>query len=164
MMVNSRNKILEINSFLEMVSRWKQAGSKIVFTNGCFDILHPGHVDLLEKAKNLGDKLVIGLNTDQSVSRIKGDLRPINDENFRSQMMASLECVDLITLFDEDTPISLINKIQPDILVKGSDYEIEEIVGSKEVISYGGKVKTISLLPGYSTTSLIDKINRKTKI
>jgi rfaE bifunctional protein nucleotidyltransferase chain/domain len=145
-----------------VIQNWQQAGHKVVFTNGCFDILHPGHVDLLEQARNLGDKLVIGLNTDASVSRLKGDSRPINSEDFRGQMLAALESVDLITFFDNETPIDLILETKPDILVKGSDYQISEIVGSKEVMGYGGEVKTISLLPGFSTTNFIERIKTKT--
>lgn len=159
--MKSSDKIVDRNKFRELVERWKQEEGKIVFTNGCFDILHPGHLDYLERSKGLGTKLVIGLNTDGSVSRLKGSNRPINDEEFRSRMLAALECVDLITLFDEDTPLELIREVKPDILVKGSDYRIEEIVGAEEVKRYGGEVKTISLLPGFSTTSLIENIKRK---
>ena len=161
--MKSQDKIRSKNDFLELVREWQQKGLTIVFTNGCFDILHPGHIDLLEQAKGLGDKLVIGLNTDNSVSRIKGDLRPINDEEFRGQMIAALESVDLVTYFDDETPIDLIKEVKPDILIKGNDYRLEEIVGANFVMEYGGVVKTISLLPGYSTTKLIEKINRKTK-
>ena len=159
--MSSSEKIVERNKFHEIVDKWQQAGEMIVFTNGCFDILHPGHVDYLERSKDLGTRLVIGLNTDGSVSRLKGTNRPINDENFRSKMLAALECVDLITLFDEDTPLALIREVKPNILVKGSDYQIEEIVGAEEVKSYGGEVKTISLLPGFSTTNLIENIRKK---
>ena len=150
-------------TFLKVVHDWQEAGEKVVFTNGCFDILHPGHIEYLEKAREFGDKLVIGLNTDNSVSRIKGDSRPLNEENFRSRILAALECVDLITTFEEDTPLNLILHSKPDILVKGSDYEINEIVGAKEVLENGGEVKTISLLPGFSTSDLIEKIERKIK-
>lgn len=162
-MRRSQNKIVESETFLDIVKDWQKKGNVIVFTNGCFDILHPGHIDLLEKAREQGDKLVIGLNTDNSVSRIKGDLRPINDEKFRSTMIAALECVDLVTLFDEDTPMNLIMNTRPEVLVKGSDYNVEEIVGSRYVLDYGGQVKAISLLPGFSTTKLIEKIKEKTK-
>ena len=159
--MKSRNKILDRQAFVQRIRLWQQAGEKVVFTNGCFDILHPGHVDLLERSKGQGHKLVIGLNTDASVSRLKGDSRPINNEDFRGSMLAALESVDLIAFFDEDTPIDLIKEAKPDVLIKGSDYQLDEIVGSKEVIEYGGEVKTISLLPGYSTTNVINRIKAK---
>lgn len=163
MTVKSQNKIVEQESFLQNVREWQNEGRKVVFTNGCFDILHPGHVDFLEQAKGYGDKLVVALNTNDSVSRLKGDTRPINNEDFRGQMLAALHCVDIITFFDEDTPIELIMKTNPDILVKGSDYEISEIVGAEEVLGNGGEVKTVSLLPGFSTTKFIERIKRKTE-
>jgi rfaE bifunctional protein nucleotidyltransferase chain/domain len=131
---------------------------KVVFTNGCFDILHLGHIEYLAKAANLGDVLVIGMNSDHSVHRIKGDSRPINDEHSRSMVLASLEFVTAVVLFDEETPYELIKIIQPDILVKGRDYKIKEIVGHDIVLAKGGKVKTIELTLGYSTTGIEQKI------
>jgi rfaE bifunctional protein nucleotidyltransferase chain/domain len=131
---------------------------KVIFTNGCFDILHLGHIEYLAKAANLGDVLVIGINSDLSVHRIKGDSRPINDEHSRSMVIASLKFVTAVVLFDEETPYELIKTIQPDILVKGRDYKIKEIVGHDIVLARGGKVKTIELTPGYSTTEIEQKI------
>lgn len=135
-------------------------GQKIVFTNGVFDILHTGHVDYLSKARDLGHFLVLGLNTDASVKRLnKGPERPINNENARATVLGALECVDAIVLFDEDTPYDLIKAIQPDVLVKGSDYTIENIVGYDIVKAKGGEVITIDLSQGFSTTNIIRKIS-----
>jgi rfaE bifunctional protein nucleotidyltransferase chain/domain len=131
---------------------------KIVFTNGCFDILHKGHVDYLAKAADLGDVLVLGLNTDESVSRLKGPHRPIQDEQSRMLIMASLSFVDAVVLFNEPTPLKLIELVQPDVLVKGSDYNIEQIVGYNVVKAKGGEVKTIDFLAGYSTSAIEKKI------
>lgn len=130
----------------------------MVFTNGCFDLLHLGHVDYLEKARNLGDVLVVGLNTDDSVSRFKGPQRPIQDQVSRSRVMAALESVDLVVFFNEDTPINLISALVPQVLVKGSDYLAENIVGADVVKKAGGEVKTIEFVPGYSTSRIVDKI------
>ena len=141
-----------------IVDGWKKQGLKVVFTNGCFDILHLGHVDYLEKARSLGDKLVLGLNTDDSVSRIKGPSRPIQDENSRAHILASLQFIDLVVFFNEDTPLDLISTLIPQILVKGSDYLAENIVGADVVKSNGGVVKTIEFVPGYSTTKIVEKI------
>ncbi len=154
------HKIVSLEEFIDTIRKWKDTGEKVVFSNGCFDILHRGHTDYLEKARMLGDKLVIGLNTDRSVHEIKGGNRPIQDEQSRLQIMASLSFIDLITLFDESTPKSLIKMSKPDILVKGDDYEVENIVGAEFVIRNGGKVETIPLVKGYSTTSLINKIRK----
>jgi rfaE bifunctional protein nucleotidyltransferase chain/domain len=132
---------------------------KIVFTNGVFDILHTGHVDYLSKARDLGDFLIVGLNSDSSVKRLnKGPERPINNEQARAVVLGALECVDAIVLFEEDTPYNLIKEIQPDVLVKGSDYEIEKIVGYDIVKAKGGEIKTITLSEGFSTTNVINKI------
>jgi len=139
-----------------MLAYWRFRDQKIVFTNGCFDIIHLGHIDYLAKAAALGDKLIIGLNTDASTRRLKGPHRPINDENARAMIMASFSFVDAVVLFDEDTPYNLIRTVQPDILVKGADYRAEDIVGYDIVTSKGGKVETLEYLPGYST-SLIEK-------
>jgi len=134
---------------------------KIVFTNGCFDILHPGHVDYLSQARDLGDFLILGLNTDASVRKLsKGDNRPVNNEQARAQVLAGLSAVDAIVLFDEETPYELIKFLQPDVLVKGDDYTIEKIAGHDVVIARGGKVITIPFLKGFSTTSLIEKIRK----
>jgi rfaE bifunctional protein nucleotidyltransferase chain/domain len=156
--MNTSSKIVNIQDAKNIVQKWKKEGKKLVFTNGCFDILHLGHVDYLEKAKNLGDKLIVGLNTDQSVSRIKGPTRPIVDQNSRARVMASLQFVDMVILFDEETPFELISNLLPDILVKGNDYLAENIVGANVVLSNGGEVKTIDLVNGYSTTNIVNKI------
>jgi len=137
---------------------WRFQDKKIVFTNGCFDILHLGHIDYLSKAKDEGNILIIGLNTDSSVSRIKGKSRPITDENSRANILASLQFVDAVILFDEETPYELISFVQPDVLVKGSDYKPEEIVGYDIVKAKNGKVVTIDFLEGYSTTAIEKKI------
>jgi len=135
-----------------------QPGRKVVFTNGCFDLVHQGHIDYLSKARDLGDMLVVGLNTDASVRRLKGPRRPINDEYSRALLLASMVFVDYVVLFDEDTPYELIKAVQPDILVKGSDYKPEDIVGYHIVTAKGGKVETIDFLPGFSTTAIERKI------
>ncbi len=131
---------------------------KIVFTNGCFDILHRGHVTYLSEARKLGDLLVLGVNSDASVKRLKGPERPINNENDRSYVLSQLKAVDFTEIFTEDTPLDLILKIRPSILVKGGDWKIEQIVGGKEVIADGGQVFSLNFVDGYSTTSLIHKI------
>lgn len=135
-----------------------RAGRKVVFTNGCFDILHVGHIRYLQEARAQGDMLVIGLNTDQSVKRLKGPDRPLQNENARAEILAALACVDYVTLFDEETPEKLIHEIRPDVLVKGGDYSIETIVGAPFVQSYGGEVKALQFVDGYSTTSIIKKM------
>lgn len=135
---------------------------KIVFTNGCFDVLHKGHIHYLAKASELGDQLVIGLNTDASVKVLKGPTRPYLDENARALILASLQFVSVIVFFNEDTPYNLIKLIQPDILVKGGDYKPEDIVGYDIVTGKGGKIVTIDFVEGYSSTKIIDKINKGT--
>lgn len=140
------------------VSYWQDTGREVVFTNGCFDILHFGHLHYLAEARQLGDKLVIGLNATDSVKRLKGSHRPIQDEATRLYMLASLEFVDLVVLFEEDTPLELISWLVPDILVKGGDYRPEEIVGADLVLANGGEVKTLDFIEGYSTTAIENKI------
>ena len=157
-MIPTETKILRVDEAIEQVTDWQRGGQKIVFTNGCFDIVHLGHIDYLEKARALGDRLVLGLNTDASVSRLKGPTRPVVDEHARARLMAALSFVDTVILFDEPTPKELIEALKPDILVKGDDYTVETIVGADFVINNGGEVKTVSLVPGYSTTGLIEKI------
>ncbi len=162
--MNSKDKILTLPQLQELLQTWRRQGLKIVFTNGCFDLLHLGHVDYLEKARQLGDKLVLGLNTDCSISRIKGPSRPLQDEMSRARVMASLLFVDAVVLFDQDTPLELIKAVQPDILVKGDDYSVENIVGHEIVLGRGGEVKTVPLVKGYSTTNIVKKIeNQETK-
>ncbi len=154
-----QNKILNNSTeFNALLDDWRANNYKIVFTNGCFDLLHRGHVDYLTKARDLGDKLFLGLNTDASVSKLKGEHRPIQDEQSRMHIMASLQCVDAVILFDEETPYELIKSVQPDILVKGADYKPENIVGYDIVTAKGGEVITIEFLEGYSTTSIEKKI------
>ncbi len=144
--------------FLPTIKRWKSEGNKVVFTNGCFDIVHLGHLDYLEKARALGQKLVVGLNTDASITRLKGKTRPIVPETARARMLAALEFVDGVVLFADDTPLTLIQTLLPDILTKGNDYSVDNIVGAKEVIAHGGSVETIELVAGYSTSNIIQKI------
>ena len=164
-----QNKIADLQETARKVDRWKISGEKIVLTNGCFDILHVGHVTYLAKAAEQGTKLVVAVNTDASVKRLgKGDDRPINHENARALVLASLEVVDAVVLFDDDTPIRLIEQIQPNVLAKGSDYDPEEtnpdskkyIVGREAVIANGGHVKAIDLVPGFSTTSILEKARK----
>lgn len=144
--------------YLNIIEKAKNEGKKIVFTNGCFDIIHAGHVDYLEKAKSLGDFLVVGLNSDESIKRLKGNDRPINPQDQRKKVLSALKPVDLVIIFDEDTPEKLIKEIKPDILVKGGDWKIETIVGADFVKSYGGKVLTIDFVYDTSTTKIIRKI------
>lgn len=152
-------KIVSTDEFISRISEWKANDLMVVFTNGCFDILHLGHVDYLEKASNFGDKLVIGLNSDRSVGILKGAGRPINDQQARSRILAALEFVDLVTLFDEDTPYGLIDRSKPDVLVKGGDYRQQDIVGADAVVANGGLIKTIPIVKGYSTSEIISKIS-----
>lgn len=136
----------------------RRAGRKVVFTNGCFDIIHVGHVRYLQEAKALGDILVVGLNTDKSVQKLKGPSRPVQSEDARAEVMAALACVDAVTLFDEDTPEELIKNVRPDVLVKGGDYKVEDIVGGPFVQRYGGTVKTLQFVPGFSTSSILKRV------
>lgn len=156
--MSTAQKIKTLEQLLPQIESWKSENQKIVFTNGCFDILHLGHIDYLEKSRKKGNKLVIGLNTDSSIKILKGENRPINNDEFRSRMLASLEFVDAVIFFNDETPINLIKSVKPDVLVKGDDYLTENIVGADFVISNGGKVETVELVKGYSTTNLIEKI------
>jgi rfaE bifunctional protein nucleotidyltransferase chain/domain len=140
------------------IAYWKFKDRKVVFTNGCFDILHRGHVEYLAKAASLADIMVVGLNTDSSVTRLKGSTRPIQDEASRALILASLACVSKVVLFDEDTPYELIKFVQPDVLVKGSDYKAESIIGYDIVTAKGGEVVTIDIVDGYSTTAIVRKL------
>lgn len=153
-----QQKILPPETLDRRLVYWRFKNQKIVFTNGCFDILHAGHFDYLSRAADLGDVLIIGLNTDESVKRLKGENRPINPETARAFALASLSFVTAVVLFSEDTPLELIRKIKPDILVKGNDYSPEQIVGYDVVTSYGGQVVTLPLVQGFSTTGIIQKI------
>lgn len=153
-----RSKILDDKTLPSTLDKWRKEKNVIVFTNGCFDLIHRGHIDYLAKAKEMGDKLIIGVNTDRSVSRIKGEHRPLQDENSRLFILAAMQFVDAVILFGEDTPYELIRQVQPDILVKGADYKAEDIVGYDIVRAKGGKVMTIEYLPGFSTTAIEQKI------
>lgn len=144
--------------FKHTLNVWRFKDQKIVFTNGCFDLIHLGHIDYLAKAADLGNRLVVGLNTDASTSNLKGSSRPITDQQSRSAILAALFFVDAVIFFDEATPLKLIQSIKPDVLVKGADYTVDQIVGADVVLAKGGEVKTIELLPGYSTTSIESKI------
>jgi D-beta-D-heptose 7-phosphate kinase/D-beta-D-heptose 1-phosphate adenosyltransferase len=141
------------------IRSWQESGQRVVFTNGCFDLLHPGHIHLLQGARRLGERLVVGLNSDASVKRLKGDSRPIIGERDRAVILNALDCVDAVVLFDEDTPLNLIRRLRPDILVKGSDYRLEEVVGKAEVEAYGGRVALVDILDGYSTTGIARRMN-----
>ncbi|WP_077920689.1 D-glycero-beta-D-manno-heptose 1-phosphate adenylyltransferase [Spirosoma sp. 209] len=154
----TERKILSRDEAIQQADQWRANGEQIVFTNGCFDIVHLGHIDYLEKARQLGDRLILGLNTDASVSCIKGPLRPVVNEYARARLMAALTFVDAVTLFGEPTPLELIEAVRPDILVKGDDYSVATIVGADFVLGRGGRVETIALVPGYSTTKLIERI------
>lgn len=148
----------KLNSLLE---KWSDQHDKVVFTNGCFDIVHKGHIDYLFKASKLGSKLIVGVNSDASVQAIKGPSRPVQDESSRMFVLASLEFVNAVVLFNDSTPLNLIKKVRPDVLVKGADYKPEEIVGYHEVLSWGGEVQTIEFLEGYSTSKVIRKIKEE---
>ena len=153
-----KNKILSTNELLNWLAIWRFQSKKIVWTNGCFDLLHLGHIDYLSKAKNQGNILIVGVNSDASVRKIKKEGRPITDEISRSTLVAALHVVDAVILFDDETPYELIKLIQPDVLVKGSDYNAEDIVGYDVVQAKGGEVVTIDFLKGYSTTAIEEKI------
>lgn len=153
-----KSKILDEKQLGDTIRFLHENGKKIVFTNGCFDIVHRGHVEYLAKASEFGDVLFIGLNTDKSVQRIKGSGRPLQDEKSRAMVLAAFQFVDFVVFFEEDTPLQLIKKVQPDILVKGSDYKPEKIVGYEVVKAIGGEVKTIQLVNGYSTSNVIERM------
>jgi rfaE bifunctional protein nucleotidyltransferase chain/domain len=153
-------KIYDLSGLLHQVRRWRVLGKTVAFTNGCFDILHQGHIASLSDAAREADYLIVGVNSDSSTCRLKGPDRPINNQDARALLMASLLMVDAVIVFDEDTPLNLINAILPDVLVKGGDYTLEQIVGAKEVMAAGGKVVINPILPGYSTTGLIGKIQK----
>jgi len=152
-----KNKFYDKTTIINQLNIWRSENKKIVFTNGCFDILHKGHIEYLSKSKDFGDILIVGLNSDNSVKRLKGEERPINHQNSRSFILSALLFVDAVIYFDEDTPLNLIEIINPDVLVKGGDYKKEDIVGYDFIIERGGIVKTIDLVKGYSTTNIIKK-------
>lgn len=158
-MISAEEKLLDRERLLARLAEWRAAGQSIVFTNGCFDLLHVGHVTLLEDCRRFGGKLVLGLNTDASVSRLKGPTRPIVGENERARVMAALAAVDAVTLFDEDTPLELIQAIRPDVLVKGGDYTVDTVVGHEDVIAAGGRVEIVPTVEGFSTTNIVRKLS-----
>ena len=155
-----QQKIYDLPGLLHQLRRWKLLGKTMTFTNGCFDILHPGHIASLSDAAREADYLVVGVNSDASTRRLKGPHRPVNNQDSRALLLASLLMVDAVIIFDEDTPLDLINAVLPDVLVKGGDYTLEQIVGAKEVIAAGGKVVINPIVPGFSTTGLIEKIHK----
>ncbi|WP_046244318.1 D-glycero-beta-D-manno-heptose 1-phosphate adenylyltransferase [Hymenobacter terrenus] len=157
----TKDKIKTREQLTATLAEWRVQGRKVVFTNGCFDLLHLGHVDYLEQARHLGDALVVGLNTDASVSSLKPG-RPIQDEVARGRILASLAFVDAVVLFGEPTPLALIEMVQPDVLVKGDDYAIDGIVGHELVLNRGGQVRTVPLVPGYSTSRIVERILQTT--
>lgn len=156
----SNKKIKSKLELKQIVSTLKERGKKVVFTNGCFGVIHPGHVDLLEKAKSFGDILIVAVNTDGSVKKLKGPRRPIYKLSGRMKVLSALEAVDYVTSFPEDTPIDILKELRPDILVKGGDWKPDEVVGKNFIESYGGKVKIVPHLKNYSTTSLIEKLSK----
>ncbi len=160
---NIKKKVVDWKTLSQKLEIARNEDKKIVFTNGCFDLIHLGHVDYLSKARDLGNLLVVGVNTDASVRRLKGEKRPLQDENARTIVLASMIFVDYVVLFDEDTPLNLIKLVQPDILVKGADYKPQDIVGYDVVMQKNGQVQTIEFLKGYSTTNIINKILQNNK-
>ena len=152
------SKIFSFDDLKNQVNAWKQAGEEVVFTNGCFDIIHRGHIEVLAQTADLGDRLIIGLNSDTSIQKLKGKNRPIIEEQSRAILLASLEFVDAVVIFSEDTPLKLISALIPDVLAKGGDYEIETIVGHEIVQQNGGKVKLVPFVDGFSSTTIIEKI------
>ncbi|PID39119.1 MAG: bifunctional heptose 7-phosphate kinase/heptose 1-phosphate adenyltransferase [Proteobacteria bacterium] len=156
-------KVADTREAISRLAHWRQTGQRIVFTNGCFDLLHPGHVSLLHQARQLGDRLIVGLNTDDSIRRLKGDQRPILPGRDRAAILSALEDVDMVVFFGDDTPLELITHLKPDILVKGADYRIEAVVGKDVVESYGGKVRLVDILPGHSTTAIARKMTADTQ-
>jgi len=158
MFQNIQSKIQDWPTIQQTVAKWKNNNEKIVFTNGCFDILHFGHIHYLAEARALGDRLIVGLNSAASVKRLKGAHRPINDEPTRLHLLAALQCIDAVVVFEEDTPLELIKIAMPDILVKGGDWKPEQIIGSDVVLANGGQVKSLAFVEGYSTTNIEEKI------
>jgi rfaE bifunctional protein nucleotidyltransferase chain/domain len=154
------NKIFILQTIQQQLNHWRLLSKKIVFTNGVFDILHEGHIASLSEAASFGNILIVGVNADASVKRLKGESRPVNAEQSRALLLASLLMTDAIIIFEEDTPINLITTILPDVLVKGGDYTLEQIVGAKEVIANGGEVKIVPIVEGFSTTGIIEKMRK----
>ncbi len=161
--MNWKSKIFKAGDgfYKEIIDSWKHKSETIVFTNGCFDLLHIGHIHYINEASELGDKLIIGLNSDDSVKKLKGESRPVNNELSRAAILAFMEVIDLIIIFDTETPYDLIKEIVPDVLVKGGDWKPEQIVGSDIVLENNGIVKSLSFIEGYSSSAIIDKIQNK---
>lgn len=154
-------RILDLVQVQRMVNIWRMKGDRIVFTNGCFDVLHRGHVEYLQEAAAIGDRLIIGVNSDASVRRLgKADDRPFNDQDSRAKVLSALRFVDAVVVFDQDTPLELITAIGPDVLVKGGDWKAEDMIGSDIVIGRGGEVHSLKLVGGFSTTALVRKIRQ----
>ncbi len=155
-----RHKIMDELSLQRQLHIWRFQGNRIVFTNGCFDLLHPGHIHTLATAADFGQRLVVGLNSDRSIARLKGPHRPLQQESSRALVIAALDMVDAVVLFEEDTPLELIRRLRPDVLVKGGDYQAPQVAGYQEMLQWGGVVQIVPFLPGYSTTALEDKIRK----
>lgn len=151
--------VLEREQARQQIRSWQKSGKSIVFTNGCFDILHAGHVDIFSQSKSFGDYLVVGLNSDASVRRLKGEGRPVQPQEDRAYILDALQTIDVVVVFDEDTPAELIDFLLPDVLVKGADYAADEIVGAGTVIANGGRIERVKLRPGRSTSSIINKLS-----
>ena len=154
-------KVISLTSAVERVERWRRDSLRVGFTNGYFDLLHPGHISLLEQARKACDRLVVGLNSDSSTRRLKGDDRPIQPESARAQVLASLACVDAVVVFEEDTPMAIIEATRPEVLVKGADYSRDQVVGGDYVEGYGGSVVLATIAEGYSTTGTVEKMKQK---
>jgi len=156
-----KSKILNINDLSKIINEWRLNGDKIVFTNGCFDLIHLGHLEILARSADLGDKLIVGINSDESIKKIKGNSRPIIEEDSRAKQLAAIEFIDAVILFNEDTPYNLINILKPDVLTKGGDYKKNDIVGNQLINKEKGEVVIIPLTQGYSTTSILEKIKNE---
>ena len=156
-----QSKVYIKEELLDVMANWRANGESVVFTNGCFDLIHAGHLQYLAEARTLGDKLIVGLNSDESVKLLKGDSRPIKDENTRALLLASMHMVDAVILFSEETPLNLISDLLPDVLVKGGDWPVDKIVGAEVVLKNGGEVKSLGFIPGQSSSNLIQKIREE---
>ena len=156
-----KSKILNINDLAKIINEWRLNGDKIVFTNGCFDLIHLGHLEILARSADLGDKLVVAINSDMSIKKIKGNLRPIIEEDSRAKQLAAIEFIDAVILFNEDTPHNLISSINPDIITKGGDYKKNDVIGKELMNKKAGEVVIIPLTQGYSTTSILEKIKNE---
>lgn len=159
--MDTQSKVADLSTVLRWVRTWRLKSEQVVFTNGCFDLLHAGHVTYLEAAASCGQRLVVGLNDDASVSRLKGPTRPIQTLAHRARVLAALACVDAVVPFAEDTPLALILALQPDVLAKGADYSAEQIVGAQKVLGWGGRVERLALVPNQSTTGIVQKLQGK---